>query len=71
MRVELLRHLIHIAPLLARAGEVAVVNQRQVQFAAFLGAEEHVLIAQRLEEIPIAVDVGVEALLPIAARDAT
>ena len=38
--VELLRHLIHVAPLLARAGEVAVINQRQVQLAVLLGAEE-------------------------------
>ena len=60
--VKLLRHLVHIAPLLARAGEVAVINQRQVELAVFLRAEKFVLIAQCLQEIAVAVDVSVETL---------
>ncbi len=60
--VELLRHLIHVPPLLARAGEVAVINQHQVQFPALLGAEEFSLVAQVGEEVAVAGDVRVEPL---------
>ena len=62
VRVKLLRHLIHIAPLLTRAGEVVVINQHQVKFAVLLRIEKLMLIPKRLKEIPVAIDVGVKAL---------
>jgi len=54
--------------LLARAGQVFVIDQRQVQLAVVFRAEKLVLISQRLEEITIAVDVSVETLKPTNQR---
>ena len=43
--VELLGHLVHVAPLFARLGQVGVINELKVQLAIFLGAEKFALIA--------------------------
>lgn len=51
--VELLGHLVHVAPLAARTRKVAVinVNELKVPLAVFLGAEELALVARISEKI--------------------
>ena len=44
--VKLLRHFVDVLLRLARPGEIAIVDERQIEFAVLLGAEEFSLIAQ-------------------------
>ena len=60
--IKLLGHFIYVAPLLARAVKVAVINERQVQLTVLLRAEELSLVAQIGKKIAVAGDVGVQPL---------
>lgn len=45
-----------------RAGEIAIVDQNEVQFTVVVGREEGALIAEVAEEVAVAVDVRMQAL---------
>ena len=62
VNVKLFRHFIDVAPLLARAIQVTVIKQCQVELPAFLSAEEFPLIAKVIQEVAIPSNAGVEPL---------
>ena len=58
--VKLLGDFIDVLPIFALTGEIAVIDERQIQLATFLGAEELSLVAEIYEKIAVAGDVSVE-----------
>ena len=60
--VKLFRHFIDVAPLLARAIQVAIVNHCQVELPVFLSAEKFPLIAKMIQEVAIPGNAGIEPL---------
>src|SRR5213594_2095727 len=62
MNVKLFRHFIDVTPLLARAIQVAIINQGQVELPVFLSAEKFSLIAKVIQELAIPGNAGVEPL---------
>src|SRR5207249_4573248 len=62
VNVKLFRHFIDVAPLLARAIQVAIINQCQVELPIFLSAEEFPLIAKMVQEVAIPSNTSVEPL---------
>ena len=60
VNVKLFSNLVHVAPPRAWTAKIAIVDQRQIQFAVLFGTEKLTLVAQVAEKISIPRDVGDE-----------
>jgi hypothetical protein len=62
VEIKLFGNFVDVSPIALGSSQIAVVDQRDVQLPIVFRCEKFVLIAQRGQEIAVAVDVGMKPL---------